>query len=282
MPAYFLHGFRWGRPSIRRFVERSGLPASKAEWLIGDHAGADVIMELMREYKYIPERSIPLPTEPGHNQAPEWQMRQESYILPEPHMSPDEDPRVNSHAWTGLKLMEEYDGRGTEQEPPRPYAFVANYVVRVDLDTSTEIEFYKFNRCPLSTSSAWLSRLRSALQPKEPVRWYIVNCAEGPKIPPSLTYDGGGADGRSDKSQASGQSGNDDDGADKKDDGDKKQDEDGDGNGNAESDRKEKRKALFNLIPLSGKKRADKNKQASGLWGRLEFVLIVFLVQDFP
>lgn len=97
--------------------------------------------------------------------------------------------------WSVVKLLEEYDPLNLE-EVSRPYAYVADYVVPIDLSVSIADEIQKYEACvkadhdppimgPESDErgrkksnkqqrTGWFEKLRDQLQRGEDIRWYVV------------------------------------------------------------------------------------------------------------
>ncbi|KAK3318407.1 hypothetical protein B0H66DRAFT_236454 [Apodospora peruviana] len=109
---------------------------------------------------------------------------------------------ITSQDWSVVKLVEEYDPMNLD-EVSRPHAYVADYVVRVDLSVSIADEIQRYeerlrsggvdgrdnpamapgqpsdeaNRKKSSSTSkkqGWLEKLRDQLQRGEDIRWYVV------------------------------------------------------------------------------------------------------------
>jgi hypothetical protein len=120
------------------------------------------------------------------------------------HGTPVGQDDVQTQDWSVVKLLEEYDPMNLE-EMSRPYAYVADYAVRIDLSASImdEIAAYeervRADRDPPVTGpsdegaaavaggkkksgkkqqgagTGWFERLRDQLQRGEEIRWYVVN-----------------------------------------------------------------------------------------------------------
>lgn len=107
------------------------------------------------------------------------------------------DP-VLSQDWSPVRLLEEYDPNNLK-EVSRPYAYVADYVKRVDLSCSVTEEIAKYEQqvrsrpdsavtgqylcgslngkrdtTRLERGTGWLEKLRDQLQRDEEIRWYVV------------------------------------------------------------------------------------------------------------
>lgn len=98
--------------------------------------------------------------------------------------SPDDDFAAQS--WSAVKLLEEYDPHDLTAVS-RPYAYVADYAVRIDLSCSIADEIARYERQvqQLQQQSyypadqkrrplTFLEQLRDQLQRGEEIRWYVV------------------------------------------------------------------------------------------------------------
>ncbi|KAK3352971.1 hypothetical protein B0T25DRAFT_197782 [Lasiosphaeria hispida] len=104
----------------------------------------------------------------------------------------DEDFKAQD--WSVVKVLEEYDPLNLE-EVSRPYAYVADYVVRVDLSVSIAEEMRRYEeqaradhnppmtghasdetggRRKINKRPGWFEKLRDQLQRGEEIRWYVV------------------------------------------------------------------------------------------------------------
>ncbi|KUI68571.1 hypothetical protein VM1G_04189 [Cytospora mali] len=98
------------------------------------------------------------------------------------------DP-VLTQDWSPVKLLEEYDPNNLE-EVSRPYAYVADYVQRIDSSCSVAEEIAKYEQqvhfepdpaikgpkggWDTSKRPGWLGQLRDQLQRDEEIKWYVV------------------------------------------------------------------------------------------------------------
>ncbi|KAK4236926.1 hypothetical protein C8A03DRAFT_45163 [Achaetomium macrosporum] len=97
---------------------------------------------------------------------------------------------LSAQSWSAVKLLEEYDPRDLDTVS-RPYAYVADYAVRIDLSCSIVDEIARYEQQQLQSahpaisipskdsSSAegqpgWFEELRDQLQRGEEIRWYVV------------------------------------------------------------------------------------------------------------
>jgi hypothetical protein len=94
----------------------------------------------------------------------------------------------SAQSWSAIKLLEEYDPNDLTAVS-RPYAYVADYAVRIDLSCSIIDEIAKYEQKQLqsahpavsissgespSESQGWFEDLRDQLQHGEEIRWYVV------------------------------------------------------------------------------------------------------------
>ncbi|GKT45587.1 uncharacterized protein ColSpa_05768 [Colletotrichum spaethianum] len=176
MPTYLCHGFRWDRRSIRSFYSL---------------------------FDFLPE-PIPDETEAqrdkkkrNKSKASKAAALRNEYDVPASTVPPEEDD-VLQNDWSAVKLLEEYDPTDLSYVS-RPYAYVADHVVRIDLSNSIteEIvryeerlsetkamasapsdEFYKAKKGSSGRKTGWFEKLRDQLQRGEDIRWYIVVCGD--------------------------------------------------------------------------------------------------------
>ena len=105
---------------------------------------------------------------------------------------------VLTQDWSPIKLLEEYDPNNLE-ECSRPYAYVADYVKRIDASCSIDEEVARYEQQVQSSfdpavtgrpsgesskrdkdtarskrSAEWFEQLRDQLQRDEEIRWYVV------------------------------------------------------------------------------------------------------------
>lgn len=117
------------------------------------------------------------------------------------------DVDFNAQDWSVVKVLEEYDPLNLT-EVSRPYVYVADYVVQVDLSVSIVEEMQRYeeriraDRDPAMTGhgsdetgrkknpkrQGWFEKLRDQLQRGEDIRWYVVvngdEIREWPDEPP--------------------------------------------------------------------------------------------------
>jgi hypothetical protein len=94
--------------------------------------------------------------------------------------TPEDD--FSSQSWSAIKLLEEYDPHDLTAVS-RPYAYVADYAVRIDLSCSIAEEIARYEQQQqhflLQTQKkgeqpGFLEKLRDQLQRGEEIRWYVV------------------------------------------------------------------------------------------------------------
>ncbi|TPX15097.1 uncharacterized protein E0L32_004927, partial [Thyridium curvatum] len=132
----------------------------------------------------------------------------------------DRHDDVKSQDWSAAKLLEEYDPLDLT-EVSRPYAYVADHVVRIDTSVSIADEIARYEEALRASahpaiaaagaaadsakSSAatgkrregWFEKLRDQLQRDEDIRWYVVVNGDeerqwGAPPPPAGGDEGGG------------------------------------------------------------------------------------------
>lgn len=155
MPTYLCHGFRWHRQSIRILVGYHELMDAASDWILGPATSSAISHQLRELYPFIPDPEPEQEPKPGSGSS-----------------AVESQPSV-------VKLLEEYD---TEtQEATRPYAYVADYAVKVDLGVSVTEEMARYDeRTPKGQEeeAPWLEKLRDGMQKDEEIQWYIVVCAD--------------------------------------------------------------------------------------------------------
>ncbi|KAM0283088.1 hypothetical protein ACHAQH_002691 [Verticillium albo-atrum] len=217
MPTYLCHGFRWHRPSIRVYVVVQNIDDAAPEWIISPDSSAAILQSFYTNFDFLPEarpasddrqqRKKPAASpskrrngSQAQNDAPD------PFAKPPPPVPPEEDD-VLLNTWSVVKLLEEYDPTDLTSVS-RPYAFVADHIVRVDLSVSVVEEMAGYeermgresgaNRAMAAGSSddynngkaahkkgatsgkkaGWLEKLRDQLQKGEDIRWYVVVCGD--------------------------------------------------------------------------------------------------------
>ncbi|KAM5348317.1 hypothetical protein ACJ41O_008141 [Fusarium nematophilum] len=183
MPTYLCHGFRWHRRDIRIFVILNDIEDAAPNWVIAPATSASILSQFYASYDFLPKPAPPTPpSERDGNsrrvvKAGEDQHEHidDDHSLPPPRVPPSQDG-VLMHSWSAVRVLEEFDP-DEMTVPCRPYAYVADYVVRVDLSVDVAGEMAKYYD-KMIRDDAWIVRLRDELQKGEPVRWYIVVCGD--------------------------------------------------------------------------------------------------------
>ncbi|PKS08988.1 hypothetical protein jhhlp_003601 [Lomentospora prolificans] len=231
MPTYLCHGFRWHRHSIRVYVVVQNIDDAAPEWIIAPQSSAAILESFYTLFDFLPEpdqlhldRSAEKATtqQEGRKRS---SSKKNKGLTPVPTLEfslpsssvPNEEDAVLINEWSAVKLLEEYDPTNLE-EVSRPYAFVADHVVRVDLNVSVAEEIARYeermakksgeDKPMLGTVSdefvkttkkgggssgggslsgkmaGWLEKLRDQLQMNEDIRWYVVVCGDDERAVP--------------------------------------------------------------------------------------------------
>ncbi|KAK6224684.1 developmental regulator [Colletotrichum tabaci] len=203
MPTYLCHGFRWDRRSIRVFVVVQNIDDAAPEWIIAPNSSPAILESFYSLFDFLPE-PIPDETEAQRDKKKRSKSKtkqaaalRNDYDVPPSTVPPEEDD-VLQNDWSAVKLLEEYDPTDLSYVS-RPYAYVADHVVRIDLSNSIteEIvryeerlsetkamagapsdEFYKVKKGSSGKKTGWFEKLRDQLQRGEDIRWYIVVCGD--------------------------------------------------------------------------------------------------------
>ncbi|KAK4450644.1 hypothetical protein QBC34DRAFT_61764 [Podospora aff. communis PSN243] len=223
MPAYLCHGFRWHRRSVRVYVVVQNLDDASPEWIIPAKSAACILESFYNLFDFLPYCS---PAERGINsrgssedgnltqntsRAQSRGHRSRSQSQSQSHRSRSRQPSQQrqmsdggrggtsgadffAQDWSVVKVLEEYDPMNLD-EVSRPYAYVADYVVPVDLSVSIAEEMQKYeervkaDRDPPimgpgsdetgrkkgnKQRTGWFEKLRDQLQRGEEIRWYVV------------------------------------------------------------------------------------------------------------
>ncbi|GAB1318855.1 Developmental regulator [Madurella fahalii] len=127
----------------------------------------------------------------GHSrsQSRAQQQQQQPPPLPplpaDPPRSATPDDDFSSQSWSAVKLLEEYDPHDLTAVS-RPYAYVADYAVRIDLSCSIADEIARYEKqqqqfqqqsyhpSDQKRKPTFLEQLRDQLQRGEEIRWYVV------------------------------------------------------------------------------------------------------------
>ena len=226
MPAYLCHGFRWQRRSIRVYVIVQDIDDASPEWIIPAKSSQCLLESFYNLFDFLPFCSPPSrdgnrsnsdggggidddalntlayrkgrsrsrslgPKLNGRSQSRRQRSRSRRPTENRPAHPPDDE--IQSQDWSAVKLLEEYDPLNLS-EVSRPYAYVADYAVRIDLSASIAEEIQKYeernrgDRDPPMTGPAsdetgrkksnkkpgWFEKLRDQLQRGEEIKWYVV------------------------------------------------------------------------------------------------------------
>ncbi|KAF5968298.1 hypothetical protein FBULB1_10784 [Fusarium bulbicola] len=181
MPTYLCHGFRWHRRDIRIFVILNDLEDAAPNWVLAPASSYCILDQLHAKYDFLPELSPPTtPTQKSvsaknANIKKQFDHVDDDHALPTSRVSDAEDA-VLMHSWSPVKLLEEFDVDETVTAC-RPYAYVADYVVRVDLSVDVAGQMAKYYD-KMAGEDGWIIKLRNELQKGESVRWYVVVCGD--------------------------------------------------------------------------------------------------------
>ena len=179
MPTYLCHGFRWHRRAIRIFVILQDLEDATPDWITGRRTSNIILSEFLELYKFLPE-SFTQP-EVAPTEVPKIDLathQDDVHTLPPPRVPPEEDD-VLINSWSPVKLLEEHDPEDLFTVC-RPYAYVADYVVKVDLSVNIMDEMNKYETWT-KQQEGYLAKLRDELQQDEQIQWYIVCCGDEPR-----------------------------------------------------------------------------------------------------
>ena len=225
MPTYLCHGFRWQRKSVRVYVILQNIDDASPEWIIPAKTSQSILQSFYEVFEFLPYCSpkasrYPAARDPDTDDDDRSQSRSQSRIRrrgrseslgtaqsrslsrarhqqPLPPLPPaaddasstaDEDD-FSAQSWSAVKLLEEYDPRDLTAVS-RPYAYVADYAVRIDLSCSIVDEIARYEQLqlqsphpaiaipsrkePQGSGSGWFEDLRDQLQAGEEIRWYVV------------------------------------------------------------------------------------------------------------
>ncbi|EWG42233.1 hypothetical protein FVEG_04121 [Fusarium verticillioides 7600] len=181
MPTYLCHGFRWHRRDIRIFVILNDLEDAAPNWVLAPASSYCILDQLHAKYDFLPELSPPTtPTQKSvsaknANIKKQFDHVDDDHALPTSRVSDAEDA-VLMHSWSPVKLLEEFDV-DEMVTACRPYAYVADYVVRVDLSVDVAGQMAKYYD-RMAGEDGWIIKLRNELQKGESVRWYVVVCGD--------------------------------------------------------------------------------------------------------
>ncbi|KAG6048848.1 hypothetical protein E4U17_007013 [Claviceps sp. LM77 group G4] len=189
MPTYLCHGFRWYRRCIRPFVILNDLDECAPDWIVEPLTASVILSQLAESFAFVPRlegnddddktskakaqsiQAAPLP----HTEKQPSTSYDDDLSLPLTSRVPPAQDRILMHTWSPVKLLEEYDENETTHGA-RPYAYIADYVVRVDLGADVGAAMAVYEETLRERNGTWFDKLRENVQPEEQARWYIVVC----------------------------------------------------------------------------------------------------------
>lgn len=175
MPTYLCHGFRWHRRDIRIFVILNNMDDAAPDWIIGRTTSSLLLSRFAESFDFLPGPRPPARREPLDPLQVKLH-RDDDLTVPASRVpASDDDVLVND--WSPVKLLEEYDADETESAA-RPYAFVADHVVRVDLDANVGDEMAEYEALAREHDTLWFEKLRDEIQAGETIGWHVVVCAD--------------------------------------------------------------------------------------------------------
>lgn len=154
------------------------LEACSPDWIIGWRTSEALLQSLYATYDFIPPLSDPKQVAQQIAQAQPGPSPGQSKYQSPPTRTPKGNDFVLRHQWSAVKILEEYNHKETRVHT-RPYAFVADCVVRVELDVDVNEEMGTMGKKMLEEDGhAWFEQLNEKLQPEEAIKWYIVVCSD--------------------------------------------------------------------------------------------------------
>lgn len=181
MPTYLCHGFRWHRRDLRVFVILNNLEEAAPDWVIGEDTATLILDQFTKSFDFLPKISdeeaeaASDPNNAPRSTAPA-QHHDDNFTQPASRVPVAHDP-VLQYTWSPVKLLEEYDPDETVS-PARPYAYVADHVVRVDLGADVLAEMTAYEKAIRRGGNAWFSTLRDNVQKGSDIGWYVVVCGD--------------------------------------------------------------------------------------------------------
>ncbi|KAL2159896.1 hypothetical protein VTH06DRAFT_2029 [Thermothelomyces fergusii] len=178
MPTYLCHGFRWQRQSVRVYVVLQDLDDASPEWVIPAKSSRCILESFYEQFDFLPRCS----PESGRDSPTPESGR-------EGGLSGASRGDFDAQSWSAVKLLEEYDPDDLSAVS-RPYVYVADYAVRIDLSCSIRDEMARYEQRQLRSANpatsvssgcspaqgrpGWFERLRDRLQAGEEIQWYVV------------------------------------------------------------------------------------------------------------
>lgn len=181
MPTYLCHGFRWDRRSLRIFVILNDLEDAAPDWVVGDTTALLILNQFTQNFDFLPkisDQEAEAAADPKNHPRARFNKAKhhdDDFDMP-PSRVPVAEDAILQHTWSPVKLLEEYDPDETES-PARPYAYVADHVVRIDLGADVLAEMAAYEKTHKNT---WLAQLRDAVlhSGESEIGWYIVVCGD--------------------------------------------------------------------------------------------------------
>lgn len=187
MPTYLCHGFRWTRRLIRIFVILEDLEDAAPDWIVGRDSSAVILERINTKFNYLPQRlphqpceeqskqhSEHLEEQPPPEQADKRILHQDDDLTVPPSRVPDCEDSVLVNETSAVKLLEEHDPEEAYMSA-RPFAYVADHVIRIDLSANVMEEMAKYDVLVKERNEGnWFERLRDELQNDASIGWYVV------------------------------------------------------------------------------------------------------------
>ncbi|KAH6895292.1 AorFlbE-like protein [Thelonectria olida] len=185
MPTYLCHGFRWHRRDIRIFVILHDLEDAAPNWVIGPASSLAILSQFHALYDFLPDPPPPAPPPPvappkrplsplAFDPKMPLMHRDDDHSMPLSRVADDEDHVRMHSSWSPVMLLEEFDPDDL-MVASRPYAYVADYVTRIDLSADVVEEMAKYR---MRGKGEWFQQLRDEVQKGEDIRWYVVVCGD--------------------------------------------------------------------------------------------------------
>ncbi|OAA68964.1 hypothetical protein ISF_03339 [Cordyceps fumosorosea ARSEF 2679] len=181
MPTYLCHGFRWHRRDLRVFVILNDLEDAAPDWVIGETTATLILDHFTKIFDFLPvisddeAEAASYPWNGVHPTAAALH-HDDNFSQPPARVPVAHDP-VLQYTWSPVKLLEEYDPDETVS-PARPYAYVADHVVRVDLGADVLAEMAAYDKASKAGHHDWFATLRDNLQKDSAIGWYVVVCSD--------------------------------------------------------------------------------------------------------
>ncbi|KAK4458932.1 hypothetical protein QBC42DRAFT_275657 [Cladorrhinum samala] len=144
MPTYFVHAFRWHRQGIMIHIVTNQLDSASPGWISSPRSSKAILDSFSRIYPFFPSAD--------HSRTP--------------------TSDVAASQRSPIQLIEEYDPDNLEVTSS-PYAYVCDYVKRVDLSLDVSKEVTNF-----VSDQSCLGELRDQLQKEASIGWYVVVCGD--------------------------------------------------------------------------------------------------------